>query len=250
MPNQYWWYPCCLFIVITSYHSALAVITLINLVFPVYFLECKPFIDWTWCWKRSCRFHFSFRSFDSLYYILRVYFTPWSPSLLFLSPFLFCMPFLWADSEPVVSFWKGNDAGVLILWMRAAQCNDPALYCLPHTNPRAGGVKWHLQGGVCVCVWAHACAQAAHPHETNSTIKNDQRNYCTVLQWATLHCVAKCTDCSPYSTHWHTYTLTWIPIVVFPEICMLSEIRCVHMFCLNLPEAFQAAQEIALMLPL
>lgn len=96
-----------------------------------------------------------------------------SPSFLFLSS---------VGCELITFFWKGTDAG----WLRCAQCSAMALllYCLPHTNPRAGGVKWHLQGAVCmsacVCVCLREGESATHPHESTA-IKNDQRNYCTLL---------------------------------------------------------------------
>lgn len=69
---------------------------------------------------------------------------------------------------------------------------------------------------VCACVRMCAHVHKQHnPHETSSTIKNDQRNYCTVLQRATLRLwlSAHTTLHTAHTKH----TLTRIPITPPPE---------------------------------
>lgn len=74
-------------------------------------------------------------------------------SVLFLSCLSPCLPPQSAVNWYI--FLKGY--WCWFVEMCAVQCNGPAFYCLPHTNPRAGGVKWHLRGAVCtnvcVCMW-------------------------------------------------------------------------------------------------
>lgn len=100
---------------------------------------------------------------------------------------------LWAD----IILWKGNDPTVLRLCMCGAQCNGLAFYCLPHTNLKTEGIRWHLQGNV----------YERQPHMKEwplKMIKEITALGCTILLLRLARWISTCP-----TTHipWCTYTL-------------------------------------------